>query len=124
MANINLSRSGVVDVIFSTLEFDSRRHGHTVETLLATLRRMRIIYFQAGRSTWTEIEVRLILSQLLSCGQLDMRSDGLLIMPESTPDPLIEKFQGAWYVTANKGVLGPFNSEKEAENELNSKVRT
>lgn len=118
---LDLSRSGVVDVIFSTLEYDSGRGGHTVETVIAVLHRMGIIRsWSYTGPTWTELQVRLIFVHLLQTGQLDMRPNGTLTMPETSPDPHVEKFQGAWYATTDKGILGPFASNTEAKSACNN----
>lgn len=114
---VTFSRSGLVDLIFSIIHWDSTRGGHTTESLLIELRRMDIINPYASGPRFSSLQVRLIIAGLLQSGQLDMRSDGILIMPESSPDPTIEHYQGAWYLTTPKGnVLGPFASELEANN--------
>lgn len=81
-----------------------------MESLLAVLKAMGIIH----PHSYTDIQVRLIIHELMERGQLDMCPNGALFIPEP-PDPLLERFQGAWYLTTVEGpIKGPFASKTEA----------
>lgn len=87
-----------------------------METVIATLTRMGIVSGY-GNAPWTPLQIRLIVAGLFDHGRLDMRPDGILMLPEETPDPAIEYYLGSWYVTTVTGhVKGPFTSGLEAEN--------
>ena len=108
---LSFSRNDVIDVLCKTIEHDSENGGRTVDTLVAVLTKMGV----ASKYPWTPMQVRVIIADLLQSGQIDMRPNGLLFLPEASPDPTFEQYAGAWYVTLETGcVKGPFQSLPEA----------
>lgn len=109
--------------IFKTLAFDGLRGGHTVETLLATFKTMRIGLVIKGvigaYPEALEAAVRLRLGELLQSGALDMRSDGTLLFPEERPEMDVEFFQGSWWaVVTGRHIGGPFRTKGEANGDI------
>lgn len=113
-----LSEKDLLDVVFNTLHWDAGRGGHTVETLIRALYRMGVIGTNPPWATayrmWGETQVRTILGALLHDGRLDMDSRGNLQFPAEDPDPLLEVFNGGWYVTLDGSIIGPLG-EGEAK---------
>lgn len=105
-----ITRSEVVAIICKTLDWDAERGGHTVESIIYVLQDMGIV----GPRVCTPMQIRLMIAAMLDRGDLDMCPDGSLFVPES-PDPLVEKFQGAWYLTTADGLIkGSFATQGEA----------
>jgi len=122
------SRADVISIIFKTLDFE-RSHRHTVETLMRELRLLGVVQrLEAVRTypfpsivkhTWTENDIRVVLAELIQVGRLERRNNGELVAVEFA-DKEIEHFQGAWYVTVNGSVKGPFTTEGEAVSAVNA----
>lgn len=108
------SRSDVVSIIYKTVDWERSRGGITVDQLIHQLWGMGAL---SACNEMTGIQARLVIAGLLSSGQLTMHPNGTLAIPESLPDPPIEKFKGLWFVTSPDGsIKGPFNSFTEANN--------
>lgn len=115
------SHSDVVDVVLKTIDLDKTRESHTVESLISVLTLMGIVTPFTAQPTWTPLHIRLMVARLLEHGQLDMRPDGTLILPDESTDPAGECFLGSWYVTTTTGLVkGPYKSALEAQNEYAS----
>lgn len=113
----------LLEVICSTLHYDSGRGGHSIESLLYVLRAMQIISANPPWHDrhWSENEVRIVIAELLADGALDLSASGLLFFPPDEPDPIVEYFRGDWYVTTEGQIVGPLKAE-EARKYVSSKI--
>lgn len=105
-------------LILNTLDFDASRYRYNADMMVNALFVMGII-----RNARDEVAVRMIIGSMLQEGTLEMDSHGLLILPPEEADPVLEKFQGGWFVTIDGLICGPM-SEGEANAYIRSNVRT
>src|SRR5579862_6577104 len=80
-------------VVFSIL-YDDAARGHTVDSLIDTLRRMGMFHespYVLGNA------VRVHLASLVQSGDIEMRPDGKLVLPAEEPEFCTYKFLGSWF---------------------------
>lgn len=105
------AKGGLMHLIMSTLNFDAGRTPHTVESLIMQLKHMGVL---RTNPDGLDINTRIAVSELMLSGKLDMRSDGVLIIPETTPELDIVRFCGRWFTVTDGHIGGPFKTEGEA----------
>lgn len=114
MEMLAVSQDDMVGIIAKVLYWDV----HTVESLIVELRRMRLIWTVGGKYGFTEAQVRVQISGLIEQGRMDMAPNGRIFILEN-PDPQIERFQGAYYLTRVEGtVKGPFATLAEVQDAM------